>query len=57
MFATCNVADNNPNYNVNINYPDDIEGLWTYIYYSYGKNVTKAVGFAKFGGDGAPQRI
>jgi hypothetical protein len=27
----------NPNFYKNINYPEDIEGIWSYIYYSFGK--------------------
>lgn len=33
----------------NNNFPDDIEGLWTYIYYSYNAELNKAVGFIKYG--------
>ncbi|CAD8140693.1 unnamed protein product [Paramecium octaurelia] len=48
-FTTCNSADNNPNYIQNNNYPEDIEGLWTYVYYSYSDNKNRAVGFIKYG--------
>jgi len=37
----------------NINYPADIEGLWTYFYYSYSVAEKKAVAFVKYG-DGEP---
>jgi len=33
----------------NINYPNDIEGLWTYIYYSYSVVEKKATAFIKYG--------
>jgi hypothetical protein len=36
-FTTCNTANNNPNQILNVDYPADIEGLWTYVYYSHGK--------------------
>ena len=39
----------NPNVFNPINTPDDIEGIWTYIYYSYSVEAKKAVGFLKFG--------
>lgn len=32
----------------NINYPADIEGLWTHFYFSY-SNTGKAVAIVKFG--------
>jgi hypothetical protein len=35
----------------NVDYPKDIEGLWTYIYYSYSAEANKAIGFIKFGED------
>jgi hypothetical protein len=41
-FATIGTAQN-------VNYPDDIEGLWTYLYYSYSVNVKRCVGFIKYG--------
>jgi len=56
-YTTCNSDNNQPNYNVNINYPDDIEGLWTYVYYSHGKAAKRSVGFIKYGNEGTPQRI
>ena len=46
QFATCDYNKNKPNVISNINYPD-IEGLWTYVYYSY--SDSKAVGFIKYG--------
>lgn len=41
----------------NIDYPADIEGLWTYIYYSYSTDKNRAVGFIKFGSDDAIKSI
>jgi hypothetical protein len=32
----------------NVNY-GDIEGVWTYIYYSYSVALKRAVGFVKYG--------
>jgi hypothetical protein len=55
-YTTCNAADGNPNFTANINYPEDIEGLWAYVYYSHGRQAKRSVGFIKFG-DAAPQRI
>lgn len=34
-FTTCDQNTNEPNVPSNINHPVDIEGVWTYIYYSY----------------------
>jgi hypothetical protein len=56
-FTTCNSDNGNPNYTANINYPDDIEGLWTYVYYSHGKAAKRSVGLIKYGAKGQPQRI
>jgi hypothetical protein len=39
----------------NIKY-GDIEGVWTYIYYSYSVALGRAVGFTKYGTD-TPNRI
>jgi hypothetical protein len=55
-FTTCNSDNGNPNYTANIGYPDDIEGVWSYLYYSHGKAAKRSVGFIKYG-DAAPQRI
>jgi len=40
----------------NINYPEDIDGLWTYIYYSYSAENKKAVAFILFGDDDTPKK-
>ena len=34
---------------VNNNFPEDIEGLWTYVYYSYSEQAKKAIGLIKYG--------
>lgn len=34
-FTTCDEAKKQPNVIANINYPEDLDGVWTYIYYSY----------------------
>jgi hypothetical protein len=39
----------------NVNY-GDIEGVWTYIYYSHSIPIKRVVGFVKYGTD-QPQRI
>ena len=36
---------------MNIDYPADIEGVWTYVYYSYSADANKAVAFIKYGND------
>jgi hypothetical protein len=40
----------------NIEYPEDIEGVWTFIYYSYSDDVNEAVGIIKYG-SAAPKAI
>ena len=35
--------------NQNIGFPEDIEGLWTYHYFSYSRNLKRSVAFWKFG--------
>jgi len=55
-FTSCNSDNGNPNYTANINYPDDIEGLWTYVYYSHNRVAKRSVGFIKYG-NADPQRI
>jgi hypothetical protein len=34
---------------LNVDYPADIEGLWTYVYYSFSVEENQAVGFIKYG--------
>lgn len=48
-FTTCDAPKSNPNVAANIDYPSDIDGLWTYVYYSYSAEQKKAVAFIKFG--------
>jgi hypothetical protein len=55
-FTTLNNADKNPNVYQNIPYPADIEGLWTFLYFSFSKQVNRAVGFIKYDGS-EPKRI
>jgi hypothetical protein len=33
----------------NVNYPENLDGVWTYIYYSYSAEKKKAVAYIKFG--------
>ena len=49
FFSTCNAKDGNPNYYTPLNYPADIEGLWTYIYYSHSRDLSRSVAFMQFG--------
>jgi hypothetical protein len=50
-FTTCNAANNQWNVVHNVPY-GDIEGLWTYIYYSHSVVFKKSVGFVKYGAKG-----
>lgn len=38
-------------------YPEDIEGLWTFVYFSHSKNVKRSVGFIQYGPAATPVRI
>jgi hypothetical protein len=40
----------------NQNYPEDIEGLWTFFYYSYSVQEKKSVGYVKYG-NGDPTKV
>ena len=46
-FATCNTVDGNPDQVGKIVHPDDIEGVWTFMYYSYSVDLKTTVGFIK----------
>ncbi|CAK86297.1 unnamed protein product (macronuclear) [Paramecium tetraurelia] len=48
-FATCDEANSNSNIANKVNYPEDFDGIWTYIYYSYSAEQKKAFEFIKFG--------
>lgn len=48
-FTTCDKPSNQPNVIKNVNYPDNLDGVWTYIYYSYSAEKKKAVAYIKFG--------
>jgi len=54
-FTTCNAQNGEVNAIQNVNY-GDIEGVWTYIYYSYSVTAKRAVAFVRYTDD-APQRI
>lgn len=56
QYATCTFEQNNPNNAQNIGFPEDIEGVWTYLYFSHSRVVKKTVGFLKVTGQ-ATQRI
>lgn len=47
-FTTCDKPKNQANIVQNINYPVDIEGLWTYVYYSYSVKDKKAIAFIQY---------
>ena len=40
-----------------VTHPTDIEGLWTFIYFSHGKSAQRSVGFTKFGLTANPSRF
>lgn len=50
-FTTCDKPGNQPNVIKNIDYPENLDGLWTYVYYSYSVEKKKAVAYIKFGED------
>jgi hypothetical protein len=52
MFATYDRNLDNPNVYKQSAF-EDIEGLWTYTYFSYSHNLNKAVGFIGFAGSDA----
>ncbi|CAD8058815.1 unnamed protein product [Paramecium sonneborni] len=51
QFSTCNLISKNTNQEQRVSYPDNIEGVWTFVYYSYNKELGKAIGFIRFGQD------
>lgn len=56
VYALCTTNDDNGNLQSNVDSPSDIEGLWTYLYYSHSKILRRTVGFIKFG-EAAPVRV
>lgn len=50
-FTTCNAINGNVNVINNINFPADIEGLWTFVYYSYSEEKSRAVAHIKYGNE------
>jgi hypothetical protein len=46
-FTTCNTATSSPNIVSNINF-GNIEGVWTYIYYSYSHKLSQSVGLITY---------
>ena len=48
--VTCNAINGDPNVFNPVDYPSDIEGVWTYVYYSYSVEARNAMGFMKFVG-------
>ena len=55
--STCNSANNVADVAVQPQYPEDIEGLWTFVYFSHGRNVKRSVGFIQYGPQATPVRI
>lgn len=49
-FTTCDLKSHNWNIIKNIDF-GDIEGVWTYVYYSYSAEKEKAVGYVKYGNE------
>jgi len=49
QMTSCNSRDGNPNYVGRVDAPADIEGLWTYVYYSHSRDLSRSVGFMQFG--------
>lgn len=47
IFATYDFVTNRPNLMQAVRH-QDIEGVWTYIYFSYSESHRKAVGFIKY---------
>ncbi|CAD8123997.1 unnamed protein product [Paramecium sonneborni] len=55
-FTSLDKASRNPNVNQNIP-TGDIEGLWSYVYFSYSGRLKKSVALLKFGASGKVQQI
>lgn len=55
-FTTNDKASKNPNVNKNLA-TGDIEGLWSYVYFSYSGRLRKAVGLVKFGSSGKTDTV
>lgn len=55
LFITNDQKSKNPNVYQSVAH-EDIEGLWTYVYFSYSKQSSKVVGFLKYG-DQAAKRV
>lgn len=45
---TINEGNKNPNVYQNVEFPTDIEGLWTFVYFSHGKTAGRSVAFVKY---------
>ena len=54
-FITMDDKTKNPNIFKPIPY-EDIEGVWTYVYFSYSGKLNQAVGFIKYG-DGEVKKV
>ena len=49
QFTTNDVVSNKQSISKEAKTPDDIEGVWTYIYYSYSAKIKKTCGLIKIG--------
>ena len=56
VYALSTTNTGNGNLQSNVNAPGDVEGLWTYLYYSHSKTLKRSVGFIKFG-EATPLRV
>jgi uncharacterized iron-regulated membrane protein len=56
QFATTQAENGNANNAQNIAFPEDIEAVWTYLYFSHSKVAKRTVAFIKYG-EAGPQRI
>lgn len=51
FYHFCTTNGGNPNDVRNVNHPADIEGLWTFIYFSHSLNDKQTAIFARFGNE------
>jgi hypothetical protein len=56
QFSTTQNENKNANNAQNIGFPEDIEALWTYVYFSHSRTAKRTTAFIKYG-DAAPQRV
>ena len=49
QFGTCDTVSSKVSLTKDIKSPDDIDGIWTYLYFSYSHKEKQTVGFIKYG--------